>query len=174
MDYGLCSPVSTTNISYPIQRNVVTTMQNNSMPTDTVSFSGVPKTDEKKSHTGLWVLGGLAVAAGLGIIFRKNVAKFLGMETSKSLKSLLEKRENYSWSELEKYFKENHANVKDYEKSFVIKKKIDAPKNENDALAIGYFVKGQKDPVITKVINYKKLDNALIKQFEGNDSFSWK
>ena len=82
MDYSLCPPVGSTNISYPIQKKVVPTMQNGSNPTDTVSFSGTRKTKEKKNHTWLWVLGGLA---GLGVIFRKNIAKSLGIKDGKVL-----------------------------------------------------------------------------------------
>ena len=170
------SPIGGTNISYPIQGNVIPTVQKNLMATDTISFSGNQKSDEKKSHTGLWVLGGLAVAVGLGIIFRKNISEFASKIAKTgtfdgAIDNLLknaEKKETYKFDDVVAYARDKFPKEKVptlehglvYRMDDVMKQKYGIESKE--AILLGYQKEGKKF-VFTKIVTCEKLDDKFLK-----------
>ncbi len=71
------SQVASTNLYYPMQRvDSFPKIQSDSVSVP-ISFSGNENADKKKSHTGLYVVGGLAVTTVAGLIFKKDISKAL-------------------------------------------------------------------------------------------------
>lgn len=169
-------PIGNTNIAYPTQENVIPTIQKKLIATDSMNFSGNQKTVEKKSNTGLWILGSLAVAAGLGLIFRKNISefcnKFANLGTfDRAINNLLknaEKKETYKFDDVATYVRDKFSKEKVpalehgivYRLNNILKQKYNIKSKE--AVLLGYK-RTDKNFVFTKIVTCEKLDDKFLK-----------
>lgn len=165
-------PIMTTNSAYPVQGSVVSPAKQAFLTQDSVSFRGHKK-EKKESNAGWWVLGGLAVVAALGIIFRKNIAnawkdgKFEG--SIDNLAKNAEIKDVCKFDDIIAYMKANYKGKVDMEKAIMYHingKEHDLP--HKDSILLGYIKKGHKF-VMTKIISAAKFDDKLIKAFGDKD-----
>lgn len=154
------------NSAYLVQGNATLPAKQAFSTQDDVSFSSNKK-DKKESHAGWWVLGGLAVVAALGVIFRKNISKawkdgkFEG--SIDNLAKNAEKKDVCKFDDIVAYMKANYKGKDDMEKALIYR--IDGTKHDlphKDAVLLGYIRKGTKNLVMTKVISTAKFDKKLL------------
>lgn len=168
-------PIMTTNSAYPVQGSAVSPAKQAFLTQDSVSFSGHKKHKEE-SNAGWWALGGLAVVAALGIIFRKNIAKAWsrGDTYEKTIGNLYLKAESKGtckFEDFDKVFATLEAKNGKLD-AFVIR--IDEKLRKqlgitsNEALILGHRKDAGKLAFL-KCIKADKLDDALLKAF-GKDN----
>lgn len=165
-------PIMTTNSAYPVQGSAVSPAKQAFLAQDSVSFSAHKK-HKKESNAGWWVLGGLAVVAALGIIFRKNIAKAWKdgkfEESIEIVAKNAEKKDLCKFDDIMAYMKAEYKGKPDMEKGLIYRvdsKKYDLP--HKDSILLGYIKKGHK-LVITKIISAAKFDDKLVKELGKED-----
>lgn len=135
------------------------------------AFRGTETTQPKSNSTqqpdtGLIIIGtGLALA---GILFGLSRLGSLKYITKRFLKGT-EKRASFGWNEALAHMKETHPKAKNFEKSFIMRYPEADRKNCDTAakeiIALGYYRKGNNNPIFTKVIACDKLENDLLQKF---------
>lgn len=139
----------------------------------------------KKSNKGLYGVAALAILTTLGIIFRKNISKSLGLgknaskeivnESSLFADSLIKNIKHSKNIKLENVIEEilPYRDVPNLEKAFMLRLSKDMKTQNNivakDGLAVGYFVKGQNEPVLKRILTCDELSEEIIEQFGGKD-----
>lgn len=169
-------PIMTnTNAAYSAQECVISPAKQALVIPDKVSFSSNKK-DENKSNAGWWALGGLAVVAALGIIFRKNIAKAwkdgnFEADIDNVVKNA-EKKDTAKLNECIGYLAKKLGIQKGQLKAFVIRVKETMRKDmgltSNEVLILGHKNDAGKSTFL-KCIKADKLDDALLKAF-GKDN----
>jgi len=169
------------NCAYPAQQNIAS---NNTCPIqNSQSFKGneeKAENNENKENNGQtknvlkskknWLIGGLIAVAGAVAII---VAKKNNTPIKKLIKNMYI-QDTFGKEDFVDYVKENHADLDDFKKSFVMRldKRFKTEHNIKDSknlLLLGYYAKGGKAPIITQLVNCKKIGSDLRAFFDTID-----
>jgi hypothetical protein len=164
-------PIIGTNAAYPMQGSAVSPAKQAFLTQDSVSFSSNKK-DKKESHAGWWVLGGLAVVAALGIIFRKNIANAWKEGNYEAviedIAKRAEKKDTAKLNECIGYLSEKLRIKKGKLEAFIIRVDEKLRKQlgitSNELLILGHRKENKKLEFLN-CIKANKLDDALLKAF---------
>lgn len=173
-------PVCAPNIAYPQQATVASKPQANLSSSGTISFCANKDEDKGKSYSGLLTLATLAVAATLGVVFRKNIAGFFehlknwnkGDFIIKRLARKAEKKDVHKFDEVISYLRQTYTKTTAPDMKHAIVHRMDTKMKEKygisakEAVLLGYETKA-KNFVFTKVVTSDKLDSKFVRMLGG-------
>lgn len=161
------SSVSNVNCTYPAQQDSAVTTKCAVKPSfqGTTEESDKPEKSQKKA-TNTWLIGGIIAAAGAAalLIFKKDV--FKSDTLIQKLVKNIEQQDTFSKSDFVEFGKENLEKIENFQNSFIMKlsKKFKTEHNlegTKNLLLLGHYEKDSDIPILTKIIDCKKIGDSL-------------